>query len=309
MSTKDWIRFWFLGLIWGTSFLWIKIAVSEISPLVLVGFRTLFGAAFLFGVITLGGRTRLRWQELRPWLGVFSVVALINVAIPFVLISWSEQYITSGIASILNSSVPLFTILLAPFLLQDDQPSPAKILGLLIGFAGIVVIFLPELAQGMNQNLIGMGVMLLAALSYSLGGIYSRLKAQTLPPQVQAFLQLALAALIIWSVTLLAERPPVLPQQPLTWIALLWLGILGSGLAYILFFSLLHKIGPTRTTTVTYIPPLVGTLLGMLFLGERITWLAIAGGLMVISGIVVINLKHLPGFISSSQTSRRQTVH
>src|SRR4030042_1321924 len=115
MSTKDWIRFWLLGLIWGTSFLWIKIAVSEISPLVLVGFRTLFGAAFLFVIITLGKRSRLRWQELRPWFGIFSVVGLINVALPFVLISWSEQYIASGIASILNSSVPLFSILVAPF--------------------------------------------------------------------------------------------------------------------------------------------------------------------------------------------------
>jgi len=86
----------------------------------------------------------------------------------------------------------------------------------------------------------------------------------------------------------------MMPQLPLTWLALLWLGILGSGIAYILFFSLLHSIGPTRATTVTYIPPLVGTLLGVIFLNERITWLAVLGGLLVIAGLAVVNMKQLP---------------
>ncbi|MCE1253759.1 MAG: EamA family transporter [Anaerolineae bacterium] len=294
MSGKEWVRFSLLGLIWGTSFLWIKIAVAEVSPLVLVGFRTLFGAASLVIIFVLTRNADFNWKTLRPWLGVFSVVALINIAIPFVVISWSEQFISSGIASILNSSVPLFTMLMAPLFLKDDRWTLPKFLGLAIGFIGIVVIFLPELGQGLNQNLIGMAGMLLAALSYALAGIYSRRYARGLAPQMQSFLQLALASLMVWTVTLLFDRPLVLPQQPITWLALLWLGILGSGLAYILFFSLLHAIGPTRTTTVTYIPPLVGVLLGMVFLGESITWMSILGGLLVIFGLVVVNMKELP---------------
>jgi drug/metabolite transporter (DMT)-like permease len=294
MSTKEWIRFWILGLIWGTSFLWIKIAVTEISPLVLVGFRTLIGAASLMIIFAFSHGPSLSWKVLRPWIGVFIIVALFNVALPFVMISWSEQYIASGLASILNSSVPLFTMLFAPIFLHDDPRSLPKLLGLLIGFAGIVVIFLPELAQGPNQSLTGMLVMLVAALSYALAGIYTRRTTQGLLPGQQAFLQLSLATLMIWSVTLVVERPVHLPQNPLTWIALLWLGILGSGVAYILYFHLLHTVGPTRTSLVTYIPPLVGLLLGTIFLHEPLTWAAIAGAMMVLSGIAVVNLKRLP---------------
>ncbi len=290
MSAKEWFRFSLLGVIWGTSFLWIKIAVGEVSPFVLVAFRTLFGALSLLVFM----RFRPGWKDLRPWLGIFTIVAFLNVALPFVLISWSEQFITSGMASILNSTVPLFTMILAPLFLRDDQWSLPKLLGLGLGFIGIVVIFLPELAGGINQNLVGMGVMLLATLSYAAGGIFTRRKVRGLSSQTQAFLQLSLAAGMAWAATLAVESPLLFPRLPLTWLALLWLGVLGSGAAYILFFGLLHAIGPTRATTVTYIPPLVGVLLGMIFLGEQVTWQAVAGGLLVIAGIAVVNQKSLP---------------
>jgi drug/metabolite transporter (DMT)-like permease len=294
MSTKDWLRFWILGLIWGTSFLWIKIAVTEVSPFVLVGFRTLFGVLGLL-VILWSQKAFLRnWKEIRAWLGVFAVVGLINVALPFVLISWSEQYISSGIASILNSTVPLFTMLLAPLVLRDDRMTLPKTLGLLIGFVGVLILFSPELALGINQGLVGQGAMLLATLSYAAGSIYVRLKARGLAPQWQAFLQLGTATVMVWLFTGLAERPIVMPRLPITWLALLWLGLLGSCVAYILFFALMNSIGPTRTTMVTYIPPLVGVLLGAVFLGEHLNWQAILGGVLILSGIAVVNMKKLP---------------
>ena len=294
MSTKDWLRFWILGLIWGTSFLWIKIAVTEVSPFVLVGFRTLFGALGLLVILWSQKTFPRSWKEIRPWLGVFAVVGLINVALPFVLISWSEQYISSGIASILNSTVPLFTMLLAPLVLRDDRMTLPKTAGLVIGFVGVLILFSPELAQGTNQGLVGQGVMLLATLSYAAGSIYVRLKARGLAPQLQAFLQLGTATVMVWLFTGAAEHPILLPRLPLTWLALLWLGLLGSCVAYILFFALMNSIGPTRTTMVTYIPPLVGVLLGALFLGEHLNWQAILGGVLILSGIAVVNMKQLP---------------
>ena len=221
-------------------------------------------------------------------------VGLINVALPFVLISWSEQYITSGIASILNSTVPLFTMLLAPLVLRDDRMTLPKTAGLVIGFLGVLILFSPELAHGINQGLVGQAVMLLATLSYAAGSIYVRLKARGLAPQLQAFLQLGTAAVMVWLFTSAAERPIDLPRLPITWLALLWLGLLGSCVAYILFFALMNSIGPTRTTMVTYIPPLVGVLLGALFLGEQLTWQAILGGVMILSGIAVVTMKQLP---------------
>jgi len=294
MSTKDWLRFWILGLIWGTSFLWIKIAVSDISPFVLVAFRTLFGALGLVVIMWSRKTYPKSWKEIRPWLGVFAVVGLINVALPFVLISWSEQYISSGIAAILDSAVPLFSMLIAPLVLRDDPMSLAKTVGLLIGFVGVVILFSPGLGQGINQGLVGEGVMLVATLCYAAGSIYARLKARGLAPQWQAFLQLGTASVMVWLFTGVAERPIVLPRLPITWLALLWLGLLGSCVAYILFFGLMNTIGPTRTTMVTYIPPLVGVLLGALFLGEHLSWQAILGGLLILSGIAVVNMNKLP---------------
>jgi drug/metabolite transporter (DMT)-like permease len=106
---------------------------------------------------------------------------------------------------------------------------------------------------------------------------------------MQSFLQLGSAMVMVWVLTFVVERPVHLPQLPITWIALLWLGLLGSCLAYILYFSLIHSIGPTRATTVTYVLPLVGVILGTLFLGERLQWTDLAGGILILSGVVVVN--------------------
>ena len=294
MTAKDWLRFWILGLIWGTSFLWIKIAVADVSPFVLVGFRTLFGALGLLVIMWTQKSLSRNWKEMRKWLGVFAVVGLINVALPFVIISWSEQYISSGIASILDSAVPLFSMLIAPLVLRDDPMTLPKTVGLVIGFVGVLILFSPELAQGVNKGLIGQAGMLVATLCYAAGSIYARLKARGVAPEVQAFLQLGTATGMVWLFTGVAERPIVLPHLGVTWLALLWLGLLGSCVAYILFFGLMNSIGPTRTTMVTYIPPLVGVLLGAIFLGERLNWQAIVGGALILSGIAVVNMKKLP---------------
>jgi drug/metabolite transporter (DMT)-like permease len=294
VKTKDWIRFWGLGLIWGTSFLWIKIAVSEVTPFVLVGLRTLLGALGLLAVIFISRTMRLRWAEIRPWLGIFAVIGLFNVALPFVLISWSEQFISSGIASILNSTTPLFTIILAPLFLSDDRFTRAKFTGLVVGFAGVLVLFLQELAVGWNANLLALGVMLLATFSYAGASVYARRKAQALPAAVQAFLQLSFATLFVWGYTIPVQRSIHLPHLSITWLALVWLGLLGSCVAYILYFQLLQSIGPTRTTMVTYTMPLVGVLLGALFLHEQLSWQVVVGGLLILSGIAVVNSRGIP---------------
>jgi drug/metabolite transporter (DMT)-like permease len=300
MSVRNWIYFGVLSLVWGTSFFWIKIAVTEVSPFVLVGFRTLFGGLSLL-VILLLNKQSLRWSDLRPWLGIFVMVGLFNVALPWLLISWSEKTIDSGTASILNSTTPLFTMILAPLMLKDDSWSVPKVSGLILGFSGVVVLMLPEMSHGLDQNLLGYGTMLLGTLSYGFASVYSRRKAVGLAPQVQAFLQLWMASGMAWVVTAAVDRPIIMPALPLTWIALLWLGILGSGFAYILYFSLIHEIGPTRTTMVTYVLPLVAVVLGVVFLGEKVAWQDIFGGLMIILGIAVVNIKFKPFWKTSTQ--------
>ena len=294
MSPKDWLRFWAAGLIWGTSFLWIKIAVSQVSPFVLVSFRTLFGTLGMLMIIFFTKKIKLTWSSLRPWLGIFAFIGLINVALPFVLISWGEQYIPSGIASVLNSTTPLFTIILAALFLQEDRLTLPRALGLLTGFGGVVLLFLPELSNSRIENLLGLGAILVASACYAASGIVIKRKVHGLKPELQVFLQYAFAALMMWGFTLSVERPVIYPDHPLTWIALLWLGLLGSSLASSLHFALLHSVGPTRASTVTYIPPLVGLLLGGIFLGESLGWLTLIGGALIVVGIMLVNIQRLP---------------
>jgi drug/metabolite transporter (DMT)-like permease len=289
MSTKNWLRFWAAGLIWGTSFLWIKIAVSEVSPLVLASLRSLFGTLGILVIIYFNKALKLSWPTLRPWLGIFAIIGLLNVALPFVFISWGEQYIPSGIASVLNSTTPLFTILMAAIFLQEDRLTLSKVLGLLIGFGGVVLLFLPELSNSRIENLLGLGAVLIAAGGYAASGIIIKRKVHGLPSGLQVFLQYGCATLFLLGFTLSIERPVILPVLPLTWIALLWLGLLGSSLASSFYFSLLHSVGPTRASTVTYVPPLVGLLLGAIFLGETLSWLTLIGGGLIVAGIMLVH--------------------
>lgn len=290
MKAKDWLLFWFLGIIWGTSFLWIKIAVTEISPFMLVSFRTLFAAAGL-GIYHLMDRTaRASWQVVRPRLGVFFVLGLINILIPWVLISWAEQFIDSGLASILNATMPLFTIIISPFFVSDDRFTLPKAAGLLTGFTGVVILLFPSVGGGWNDHLAGQAAMLAATFFYAAATVYARKKAHGLPAATQAFLQFSMGTVMIWALTLATESPLIFPRLPITWMALLWLGLLGSGLAYIFYFAMLPRIGPTRMSMVTYIPPLVGVLLGIFFLGEGFYWESMLGALLILSGISIVNL-------------------
>lgn len=292
MKTKDWLLFWFLGIIWGTSFLWIKVAVEEISPIMLVGFRTLFASLGL-GLIWLLTKKNytIKWADVRGRLLDFLVMGALNISIPWVMISWAEQFIDSGIASILNSAMPLFTILISPIFIADDRITLPKVFGLLTGFIGVIILMAPSIREGWTSGLAGQAVSLLATVFYAAGLVYTRKRGHSLPAQLQAFLQIGLGSLMIWLVALFIERPLALPALPITWVATLWLGLLSSCLAFIIYFKLLHKIGPTRMSMVTYIPPLVGVLLGVVFLGEQFYWQALFGALLILSGISIVNLK------------------
>jgi len=291
MKTKDWLLFWLLGIIWGTSFLWIKIAVTEISPMMLVSFRTLFAMLGLAAFLLLVRSARAAWGQVRRHLWVFAVMGLTNIVLPWLLISWAGQYIESGLSSILNATMPLFTIMISPFFVSDDRFTLTKAAGLLTGFAGVVILLYPGIGSEWNTHLAGQAAVLVAALCYGGSTVFARKMARGLPSQMQAFLQFFMATVMIWVFTLATERPLLFPRLPITWLALLWLGLLGSGLAYIIYFDLLPRIGPTRMSMVTYILPLVAVLLGIIFLGERFHWGAIIGALLILSGISIVNLR------------------
>ena len=291
MKVKDWGLFWLVGSIWGTSFLWIKIAVNDVSPVVLVAFRTLFGSIGLGLIIAFNKKARVEWETLKAYFFDFFILGLINIAVPWILLSWGSQFVDSGKVAVLNGTMPLFTILLSSIFIEDDHITLPKAAGLAIGFLGVVVLMSPSLRSNSTGSIIKYIAILSAPFCYAVSTIFARKKTRGLPPQIQAFLQMFFAAIPIWIFALLTEKPFLLPQHTLSWVALIWLGLLGSCIAYIIYFFLLHRIGPTRISMVTYIPPLIGMVLGIIFLGEKFYWQGLIGALLILSGIGIVNLR------------------
>lgn len=283
--------FWLVGLIWGTSFLWIKVAVDDVTPIMLVAFRTLFGSIGLGLIVALNKQAHVSWNTIKNHLFNFTFLGMFNIALPWMLISWAEQFIDSGTAAILNGTMPLFTILISPIFIKDDRITLPKLGGLLIGFLGVVILIAPSIQGKWSNDILGQIAILIATISYASATVFARKKLHGLPSQMQALLQLSAGTIIIWIVALFTEKPITFPQLPITWLALLWLGFLGSCIAYIIYFTLLHKIGPTRMSMVTYIPPLIGMILGVVFLKEQFYWQSLLGSLLIISGIAIVNLK------------------
>lgn len=286
MRFKHWLIFILLGAIWSSSFMWIKIAVQEIGPVTLVALRVLFGLLFGVAVILIQG-VRLT-RNLRSWSPLL-LLGLTNLAIPFFLISWGEQYIDSAVASILDATVPLFTILIAHYLLRDDKITLPKVLGLLTGFAGVIVLMSRDLTHASTSSLLGQAAVILASVFYAVSSVYARRVTEDTPGILRSAGPLVSASVVMWLGTFLFESPVKIPQLGITWVALLWLGIFGSGLAFVMAYYLIHEIGPTRTTMVTYLFPLGGTILGVAFLHEQLTFELISGAILIILSLVIAN--------------------
>jgi drug/metabolite transporter (DMT)-like permease len=285
LKPKHWFVFILLGAIWSSSFMWIKIALNEVGPLTLVAFRVLFGLMFGIVVIVIQG---VQWpRNFKDWFPLL-LVGVTNIAAPFFLISWGEQAIDSAVASILDATVPLFTILIAHYLLRDDKMTVSKVAGLLIGIVGVVVLMSKDIGAS-PSSLLGQLAVVAACIFYAGSAVYVRKTTVETPSIFRSAIPLISATVIMWPAALTAESPLVIPHQTITWIALLFMGVLGSGLAFVLAFYLIHEIGPTRATMVTYLFPLGGVLLGVIFLHEQLTWQLVTGGVLIVGSLVVAN--------------------
>lgn len=288
MKPKHWLVFIVLGLIWSSSFLWIKIGVQEIGPMALTAFRMLFGAVT---AVLIGFYQKVQWPRQASTWRDFAILGPASLAIPIFFISWGEQTIDSAVASILNATVPLFTIFIAHFFLHDDKMTAQKILGLLIGFAGVVVLMSEDISSGAQSSILGQGAVILASLFYAGSSVFARRVTRNIDGTVRGALPLVTAALFMWAIGPWAEKPFEFPSLPLTWTAILWLGVLGSGVAVLMLYYLIHEIGPTRTSMVTYLFPVGGVILGVIFLNEHLSWQLVAGTVLIILSLVVVNWK------------------
>lgn len=290
-NTWVWALFLVLGFLWGSSYFWIKVGVETLPPLTLIAGRLLLGGAFLAAVVAIARQPLPREPRMYGHLLVMSVV---NIVLPFILITVGEQSIDSALASILNATVPLSVIVLAPLFLPDERITTWRILGLAVGFAGVITLVAPDLVNLSNADLTGELMMLGSSVAYGVGNVYARRNVHGLRPMIPALFQVTFAAVIVTILALIVDRPfGNVHPAPEAIVAVVWLGLLGSGLAYLCFFTILQHWGSTRTSMVAYLLPVVGILMGTI-LGEPVTVVRIGGTALIIAGIALVNSG--PGF-------------
>lgn len=288
-SRIDWILFLALGLFWGSSYLFIKIGIETLPPFTLIAGRLAIGA-LLIGAVLLVAREPLP-RDRRVYANLV-VMSLINIAIPFTLITWGEQYIDSALAAILNSTVPLFTMMLAALAFHDEAITVNRLIGLVIGFLGVVVLVSRGLAGTLGEgSIMGELAMIGSSISYAIGNVYSQRHVRGLRPMVPAFFQIFFGLCITASLALLLEQPWMVEPAPEAIVSVVWLGLLGSGLAYLIFFRLLRDWGSTRSSMVAYLLPVVGIVLGAIVLDEVIDARIVLGTLLVIVGVALVNTR------------------
>ncbi len=286
-NARVWALFIGLGFFWGSSYFWIKIALETVPPLTMIGGRLVLASIFLWAVVLL---TREPLPRSPRQYGHLMVMALVNIVVPFILIAFGEQSIDSALASILIATVPLFVIVMAPMFLPDEGITWPRVAGLAVGFAGVILLVAPDLVNMSDNDLTGELLLLGSSLSYAIGNIYAKRNVKGLAPRIPALFQVFLAMLVIVPAALLVDRPFATVQPaPEAILAIVWLGIVGSGLAYICYFTILANWGATRTSLVAYLLPVVGILLGTAILGDPLTINRIAGTALVIAGIALVN--------------------
>jgi drug/metabolite transporter (DMT)-like permease len=280
-----------LSLIWGSSFLLIKTGLRELDAFSLVAGR-LAVAALCFGALFAVQFKRLRFpRDLNTWLGI-GWVGIINTALPFLLITWGETSIDSGLAGVLNGTVPLFSLVIAHFLTTDDRINAAKLIGLTTGFVGVVILATRTMDGTTTNSIEGQLAVLLAAIFYAVGAVFVRRRLRHVDSSIIAGGSMIVAAALVVPITLVTVRPlPVLPALSADVVlAVLALGAVNTFIAYLMLYRLIKVWGASRATMVTYLISPVSLAIGVIFGRESADIRLILGAALVLGGVVVVNL-------------------
>lgn len=278
MSQASTLRLLLLSMIWGSSFVFYKIAIADMAPTLVAALRVAIGALFLASLFAI---TRKQTQVAKRW-KLISAIALFASALPFTLVAYASMTVSASVLVIINATAPIWAALVA-LVWTRAVPSPLTLLGLLLGLAGVAIVV------GMDSNNLaaqGTGLGIAAALgAASCYGIATNMAKQLgsdIDPLTNAF-----GCLLLGSFILMPFVPFNLPEHmPAigSWLAVLCVGVLCSGVAYLLYFRLVMDIGPTSALTVTFLTPVFGVLWGYLFLGETVGWHTLIGGIVVLAG-------------------------
>ena len=285
IKPNEWGLLIILSLFWGGSFFFVEIALRDFQPFTLVFLRISIAAIILVGVVYVSGR-RLP-VSLKTWMG-YLLIGLINNAIPFSLIVWGQTRIESGVASILNATTPIFTVLLAHFLTSDERLTIPKIMGVLVGFIGVYLMMMPELNDGFSWRGLGQVAVLGAAISYSFAGIFGK-RFKHLPAVVNSAGMLLCSSIIMLPLAIIIDAPWSVRPSFEALCALLSMAVISTAAAYLLYFYLLAAVGATNVLLVTFLIPVSALVLGVGVLGEVIKRFEYAGMGCIFLGLIIID--------------------
>lgn len=286
MSLADWAQLLLLGAIWGGSFFFARIAVSEMHPLALVLFRVAIAAAALHLYLSVRGPS---FRLALPRTGLFFVLALTNNVVPFSLIFAGQTELGAGLASVLNATTPFWTLLLANVFTSDEKLSWNKLAGIALGIAGTGVLIGPGLTAGLGGPVWAKLALVAATFSYAVALMVAR-RFKGVPPAVIATGQMTASTVMMVPVALVAVGPAGLfAASPHVWAAVVSLAVLSTAFAYILYFNLVASAGATNASLVTLVVPVSAILLGTAFLGERLGAQELAGMALIGLGLVIID--------------------
>lgn len=286
MTSWQWSLLLVLSVLWGGSFFFIGVAVKELPPLTIVAARLLTAALVLYGVARATGLAMPRgW---RIW-GAFAWLGILNNVVPLSLFAWGQTHITGGLASILNATTPLFTVIAAHFMTRDEKMTAGHLGGAVIGLAGVAAMIGGDALNVFGANIAAQMACLVASLSYAFAGVYGR-RFVGIQPLAAATAQLAVSGTIMLPAVLIIDQPWALPAPSLVTIAaILGQSLFSTALAYVLFFHILTTAGATNVALVTFLNPVTAIVLGAAFLDEQINPWHIAGMAVIGLGLAFID--------------------
>jgi drug/metabolite transporter (DMT)-like permease len=286
MSGADWLLLVGLSVLWGGSFFFAKVAVEDVPPLTLACGRVAVAAAILAVPMLVRGEGFVPLA--RAWPALL-VLGLLNCAIPFSLLFWGQTHISSSLASILNATTPIFTVLVAQIAASDEKLTLAKLVGVIAGLLGVAVMLGPDAFAGIGADIWAQLACLAAAISYAFAAVYGR-RLAALPAGSVATGQLIAAAIVLAPSAAFVDRPWTTARP--SWAAvgaLLGLAALSTALAYVIYFRLLARAGATNLSLVTFLIPVSATLLGTIVLGERLAPHHVAGMAVIALSLAAID--------------------
>ncbi len=296
MSLKNWCLLIILSILWGGSFFFVEVALEDIPPFTLVFFRLALAAVALLAYLKIRGE---KIPLTLPLWGTFLVMGLLANALPYALIVWGQTHITGSLASILNATTPIFTVLVAHILTTDERLMTHKLVGVLVGFTGVMAMMMPAMAQGLNFDSYGQIAVLVASISYAFAGVWGK-RLHATPVIVNAAGTLVCSSLVLLPIIFVFEAPLAITPSLNSLLAVAAIALLSTALAFLLYFNILASAGATNLALVTFLIPISALLLGMGLLGETMEATTFYGMAIIFLGLICIDGRLIKRFTQKS---------